>query len=58
MANRLVDLEIGYAHAPSLSNSISNSELFRSDPSPSSVMLVGFIILVAYSVLWNLLSRR
>jgi hypothetical protein len=58
MANHLVDLEVGYAHAPSLTRTVSNFELFGTDPTPGNVMLTGLVVLVAYSIVWTLLINR
>ena len=56
--NRLADLEIGHAYAPSLSKSIINLDLISNDPSPATVVLVGLLVLAVYSIVWNIMLRR
>ena len=58
MANRLSDLEIGHSHAPSLFKDVTSMDFLSSDPTPGTVVLVGLVVLAAYSIVWNLMLRR
>lgn len=58
MPQRLTDLEIGYSHAPSIASKLTNVNLIGSEPTPATVVVVGIVLIAAYSVIWNLLLHR